>query len=68
MRYLLALFAALTMSQAIADSTSAAGACYVIQDADLRALCLARAHQDPGRCYGIQKPDLRAQCLAEVRK
>lgn len=69
MRYHLALLAVLTFPTllAIADATSAAGACYSVQDSDLRALCLARAHKEPGQCYSIQRADLRAQCLAEVR-
>lgn len=69
MRYHFALFTALAIPTlpAMADATAAAGACYSIQDSDLRALCLARAHKEPGQCYSIQRADLRAQCLAEVR-
>lgn len=64
------LFVVITLifSPAFADSTSAAGACYSIQDNDARAACLAKAHNDPGRCYSVQSADKRAQCLAELRK
>ena len=43
-------------------------ACYVIQDADARTYCLAKARHDVSQCYAIQRADLRAQCLAEIRK
>jgi hypothetical protein len=43
-------------------------ACYNVQDADARTMCLARAHREPGQCYSIQRADLRAQCLAEVQR
>lgn len=62
------LFACAFIAPALADATAAAGACYAIQDADARTLCLARAHKDPGRCYSIADQGLRAQCLAEVRR
>lgn len=45
-----------------------ASACYSVQDADARTMCLARAHREPGQCYSIQRADLRSQCLAEVRR
>lgn len=45
-----------------------AGTCYTISDSDIRAFCLAKAHNDSGRCYSIQRQDVRAMCLAEVRK
>lgn len=49
-------------------SSSAASACYNVQDADARAACLARAHREPSRCYNVQRADLRALCLSEVRR
>ncbi len=52
---------------AVAGS-SAASACYNVQDADARAACLARAHRDSSRCYNVQRADLRALCLSEVRR
>lgn len=55
------------LSQSRADSAADAAACYTINDADSRAICLAKAHKDPGRCYSVQAADKRAQCLAEVR-
>lgn len=45
-----------------------ASACYNINDADARTMCLARAHRDTGRCYSVQRADLRSQCLAEVQR
>lgn len=62
------LFLLIVAFPVLADATSAAGACYAIQDAAARTLCLARAHKDPGRCYSITDQGLRAQCLAEVRR
>ena len=52
---------------AIAGS-SAASACYNVQDADARAYCLARVHRDPGRCYNVQRADLRSACQAEAHQ
>lgn len=65
----LAYFSALLVAphSAIAGS-SAASACYNIQDADARASCLARAHREPSRCYNVQRAELRAICLSEVRR
>lgn len=48
--------------------TISTSACYNINDADARAVCLARANRDPGRCYSVQRPDLRSVCLAEARR
>lgn len=45
-----------------------AGSCYGIGDADARAYCLAKAHQEPSGCYSIQDSGMRSSCLAEVRK
>lgn len=58
----------LSTSAVHAASPARTSACYSVQDADARAMCLARAHREPGRCYSIQRADLRAQCLAEVRQ
>lgn len=66
--YVAALFVAPHNAIAGQDRAAQAGACYNIQDADARAMCLARAHRDPGRCYSVQRPDLRAMCLAEARQ
>lgn len=65
----LAYFSALLVAphSAIAGS-SAASACYNVQDADARAACLARVHREPARCYNVQRADLRALCLSEVRR
>ena len=52
---------------AVAGS-SAASACYNVQDADARASCLARVHRDPGRCYNVQRADLPAKSMSEVRR
>jgi hypothetical protein len=52
---------------AVAGS-SAASACYNVQDTDARASCLAQVHREPSRCYNIQRADLRALCLSEVRR
>lgn len=61
---------ALSLTALISKPANAAdvSSCAVINDADARAFCLARARKDPGMCYAVQRPELRAQCLAEVRK
>lgn len=67
MRYAIALFFTFAALPAIADTASAASACYSITDADTRAACLAKAHKDPARCYSVQAPEKRAICIAEVK-
>lgn len=49
-----------------AASQARTSACYNVQDADARTMCLARAHREPSQCYNIKRADLRQQCLAEV--
>ena len=44
------------------------GTCYIIQNADARAYCLAKAHNDSSRCYAIQDSGKRSECLAELHK
>lgn len=68
MRYAIALLFTFAALPAVADTASAAGACYSISNPDQRTLCLARAHGNPGLCYSIKAADLRAQCLAETKK
>lgn len=65
--YCVALFAVLLflVDHAVAQEP---GFCYVIGDADQRALCLAKARKQPAMCYSIRSLDLRSQCLAEVRR
>lgn len=51
-----------------ADPTSAAGACYSINDQDVRNYCRAKVRKDSSICYAIQRQDMRSMCLAETRK
>jgi hypothetical protein len=60
--------AVLILAFAATGAGANTSACYNIQDADARTMCLARAHREPSQCYSIQRADLRQQCLAEVRK
>lgn len=66
-----AVVAASTAQRAANERAAAparTSACYNVQDADARTMCLARAHREPGQCYSIQRADMRAQCLAEVQR
>lgn len=59
---------ALLFSGCVPAFAQDAGSCYAINDADVRAYCLAKSRREPGTCYTIQASGLRSQCLAEVRK
>jgi hypothetical protein len=47
--------------------TASAADCYVINNPDLRAACLAQQRKEPATCYAIADPDLRALCRAKVK-
>ncbi|MOA60225.1 hypothetical protein D3C78_1850500 [compost metagenome] len=64
MRWMLALIFTVPVVAQAADASS----CYTIANADQRAWCLAKAHNNPGLCYSAQDQAVRAQCLAEVRR
>lgn len=51
-----------------ADPTSAAGACYSINDPDARNYCRAKVRKDSSICYAIQRQDTRSMCLADTSK
>lgn len=67
MRYAIAMFFIFVALPALADTASAASACYNIGNADSRAACLAKVYKDPSRCYSVQSPEKRAICIAEVK-